>query len=49
MPHEYNDNSLIYFNGIHYTTIIIADTSLQVKTYGLLENNTWKTIDYFEM
>jgi predicted phosphodiesterase len=49
MPNEYNDNSLIYFNGIHYSTIIITDTSLQIKTYGLFENSTWKMIDYFKM
>jgi hypothetical protein len=43
---EYNTESLIHFNGIHYTTLSITDKTLQVKSYGLLENNSWKIIDH---
>jgi hypothetical protein len=49
MPQKYDDNALIYFSGIHYSTLTISDISLEVKTYGLIENNFWKTIDYFEI
>lgn len=42
------DDSIIYFNGIHYSLIEIKNNSLTLVTYGYdEENKTWSVIDQF--
>ncbi len=40
--------ALVYFNGIHYTTITLTENGSEFRTFGLINDHNWETIDSFE-
>lgn len=43
-----NNDSFVYFNGVHYSVINITNSGSEFRTYGLV-NDSWKVIDSLKL